>query len=413
MKDYDRIARKITTVLFLSQSLSSAGFIAAFTVNALVGVELTGKQAMAGVPGALYVVGMACGAMIWGFSMERIGRRRGLALGQVFGVIGSTIAVDAVVNRSFPFFLLGLVLVGMARSAVDLGRFAAAEVHLPEKRGRAISNVVLGSTVGAIFGPLLIGPMGRMTGWLGYPEVAGAYIVGAAVLILAAFLVFGGLRPDPRDIGRELALLHPASVPQQVTRPLGEIVRRPGVIVAMVTMAFAQMVMVVPMSITSVHMKVHEHPLTSISLVISAHTFGMYAFSLISGRMADGRGRGPVIILGSAILILSCLMAAPSISLLPLAVALFLLGLGWNFAYVSGSALLADQLSPGERAKTQGINDLILNLCSGASQVGSGVVYAVGGYGLMGVAAAGMAVVPLILAVWWHVKGRMKEPVSV
>ena len=97
MKDYDRIARKITIVLFLSQSLSSAGFIAAFTVNALVGVDLTGQAAMAGVPGALYVLGQAAGAVVWGFSMERIGRRRSLALGQVIGVIGSVMAVAAVV----------------------------------------------------------------------------------------------------------------------------------------------------------------------------------------------------------------------------------------------------------------------------------------------------------------------------
>ncbi|MGA2956668.1 MAG: MFS transporter [Thermodesulfobacteriota bacterium] len=412
MKDYARIAKKITIVLFLSQSLSSAGFVAAFTVNALVGVDLSGQQTMAGVPGALYVVGQACGAVAWGFSMERIGRRRGFALGQVLGVIGSAIAVIAVIDRSFPFFLFGLVLVGMARSAVDLGRFAAAEVHLPAERGRAISNVVLGSTVGAIFGPLLVGPMGQLATWAGYPELAGAYIAGAAVLVVAALLIFWGLRPDPRDVGRELARIHPASIPQQEIRPLEEIVRQPGVIVAMVTMAFAQMVMVVPMSITSVHMKVHQHPLTAVSLVISAHTLGMYAFSIISGRMADRRGRGPVIILGLTVMILSCLMAAPSINLLPLAVALFLLGLGWNFAYVAGSTLLADQLSPGERAKTQGFNDLLLNLSSGASQVGSGVVYAAGGYGVMGMAAAALAVVPLGLAVWWQVRGRLARSVQ-
>ena len=104
MKDYDHIAKKITIVLFLSQSLSSAGFIAAFTVNALVGVDLTKQPAMAGVPGALYVLGQASGAVIWGFSMERIGRRWGLAIGQVIGVIGSAIAVLAVVDRSFLFF---------------------------------------------------------------------------------------------------------------------------------------------------------------------------------------------------------------------------------------------------------------------------------------------------------------------
>jgi len=410
MMDFDRIARKITTVLFLSQSLSSAGFIAAFTVNALVGVELSGQKAMAGVPGGLYVLGMACGAMVWGFSMERIGRRRSIALGQLFGVIGSAIAVAAVVERSFSFFLFGLVLVGMARSAVDLGRFVAAEVHLPEKRGRAISNVVLGSTVGAIFGPLLVGPMGHLATWAGYPELSGAYMAGAAVFSMAAILIFAGLRPEPRDVGRELTRIHPGSIPQQAPRSLPEIVRNPGVIVAMVTMAFAQMAMVVPMSITSVHMKDHQHALTAVSLVISAHTFGMYAFSLISGKMTDRWGRGRAIILGSAVLILSCLMAAPSIKLLPLTVALFLVGLGWNFAYVAGSTLLADQLSPKERAKTQGFNDLLLNLCSGASQIGSGMVYAVGGFGIMAVTAAAMAAVPLGFALWWQLRDRPVRP---
>jgi MFS family permease len=297
-------------------------------------------------------------------------------------------------------------LVGVARSAVDLGRFAAAEVHLPAKRGRAISNVVLGSTVGAVLGPLLVGPTGRLAAGAGFPELAGPYSVGAAVLILAALLIFMGLRPEPRDIGRELARIHPGLIPQQAARSLPEIIRQPGVIVAMGTMIFAQMVMMVPMSITSVHMKDHHHALTAVSVVISAHTLGMYAFSIISGRMTDWWGRGRVIILGSAVLTLSCLMAAPSVRLLPLAAALFLLGLGWNFAYVAGSALLADQLSPGERAKTQGFNDLLLNLASAASQIGSGVVYATGGFGIMGLTAGALALVPLILAIWWQTRGR-------
>jgi len=410
VKDYPRIARKITIVLFLSQSLSSAGFIAAFTVNALVGVDLSGQRAMAGVPGAVYVLGQACGALIWGLSMERIGRRGGLALGQVIGVIGSVIAMSAVVGRSLPLFLMGLVLVGIARSAVDLGRFAAAEIHLPSQRGRAISHVVLGSTVGAVVGPLLVGPTGNLAQWAGSPELMGPYGVGFVGLIVAAILIFTGLRPDPRDIGRELAHLYPESVPRQGTRFLSEIVQQPGVIVAMVSVVFAQMVMVVPMSITSVHMKAYQHPLSSISLVISAHTLGMYAFSMLSGRMTDRWGRGQTIIVGSAVMIVSCLMAAPSTGLISLLIALFLLGLGWNFAYVAGSALLADQLSPGERAKTQGFNDLMLNLASAGSQAVSGVVYAVGGYGIMALAAAVAAVAPLILAIWWQMAGMSRQP---
>lgn len=406
MKDHARIARKITTVLFLSQSLSSAGFIAAFTVNAIVGVELSGQKAMAGVPGATFVMGQALGALVWGFAMERIGRRGGIALGQVLGVIGSAIATGAVVGRSLPLFLTGLVLAGMARSAVDLGRFAAAEVHLPPERGRAISNVVLGSTVGAVFGPLLVGPTGTLAKWFGVTELAGPYGVGFVGLIFAAILVFSGLRPDPRDVGRELARLHPESIPGHGTRPLAEIVRQPGVIVAIISVVFAQMVMMVPMSITSVHMKALQHPLSAVSLVISAHTLGMYAFSILSGRMTDRWGRGQVIILGSVVMFVSCLMAAPSTGLAALLVALFLLGLGWNFAYVAGSALLADQLSPGERAKTQGFNDLLLNLTSAASQVVSGVVYAVGGYGVMALTAAAASLVPLAVAIGWQKTGR-------
>ena len=102
-------------------------------------------------------------------------------------------------------------------------------------------------------------------------------------------------------------------------------------------------------------------------------------------------------------------MAAPSEKFLPLVVALFFLGLGWNLAYVAGSALLADQLAPEERAKTQGFNDLLLNLGSAASQIGSGVVYASGGYLVMGMTAAVLALVPLIAAMWWQ-RTKIQKP---
>jgi len=408
MKNYARTAKKITTVLFLVQSLSSAGFIAVFTVNALVGAELSGQPALAGVPEAVRVLGQAFAALAWGYSMERIGRRRGLAMGQVVGVVGSGIAGGAVIARSFPLFLVGLVLMGMARASADLGRFAAAEVHLPADRGRAISNVVMGGTVGSVVGPLLVGPTGHWSFGAGFPELAGPYSVGFLFWGVAGILVFTGLRPDPRDVGRELARLNPQADPHLGrTRALQEILREPGVIVAIVTVVFAQMVMVMLMVMTAVHMKVQQHPLTAVSLVISIHTLGMYAFSIISGRLTDQWGRGPVIILGSGILILSCLMAAPSTGLLPLAIALFLLGLGWNFAYVAGSTMLADQLSPTERAKTQGFNDLVLGFASAAGSFGSGLMFAASGYGALGLIAASAALIPLGLAVWWQVRGRL------
>jgi len=408
MKDFTRIAKKITIVLFLVQSLSSAGFIAIFTVNALVGAELSGKPGLAGVPEAVRVLGQAFASLAWGYTMERMGRRRSLAMGQVVGVIGSGIAGSAVIARSFPLFLVGLVLMGMARASADLGRFAAAEVHLPAGRGRAISNVVLGGTVGSILGPLLVGPTGLWALRIGFPELAGPYSIGLLFWGVASILVFAGLRPDPRDVGRELARLNPHTVPNLGrTRPLPEILRQPGVIVAIVAVVFAQMVMVTLMVMTSLHMKVNHHPLTAVSLVISVHTLGMYAFSIVSGRLTDRWGRGPVIIMGSGLLILSCLMAAPSAQLLPLAIALFLLGLGWNFAYVAGSTLLADQLSPTERAKTQGFNDLLLGFAAATGSFGGGITFAASGYWALGLIAASLALIPLGMALWWQMRGRL------
>jgi MFS family permease len=127
----------------------------------------------------------------------------------------------------------------------------------------------------------------------------------------------------------------------------------------------------------------------------------MYAFSIISGRLADRWGRGMVILLGSFTLVIACLAATISPDVLPLGVALFLLGLGWNFCYVGGSTLLADQLSPLERARTQGFNDLLVGLASALGSLQSGFIFASLGYNMMAYISAAFALIPLaVTAVW-------------
>ncbi|MBK9210895.1 MAG: MFS transporter [Anaerolineales bacterium] len=405
MTNLESIARKITGILFAQQSLASAGFIAASTLNSIVGKELSQHATWAGVPTAVYLLAGAFAAFMWGYVYDAIGRRNGLTTGLSIGVVGSGIAFYAIAIHSFTIFLGGMVLMGIANAAVQLGRFAAAEVNRPEHRGRAISNVVIGGTVGSVVGPFVAGPAGNIIGSWGIDELAGAYLVSLVLFAIAAVVVFIGLRPDPREIAKQVAEEFPDTIVRsRVVRNMFQIFSQPAAKVALVSMVLGQMVMVLVMVITSLHMRGHHHDLTNISMVISSHTFGMYAFSIISGRLADQWGRGPVIIVGSATLVLACIAATISPDVLPLGVALFLLGLGWNFCFVGGSTLLADQLSPAERARTQGFNDLLVGLASAVGSLGSGFIFAALGYNTMALVSAAFALIPLILASFWTLK---------
>ncbi len=402
MTSYAKPARKITWVLFTNQSLASAGFIAASTLNSIIGTKLGGSASFAGVPSAVYLLGAAFAASAWGYLMDRIGRRNGIVAGLAIGVIGNGLVLFAIQTSSLFLFLIGMVLMGITNAAVVLGRFAAAEVNPPEKRGAAISNVVLGGTFGAIVGPLLVGPMGGFVKTLGMDELAGAYLATLVLFVIASVVVFAGLRPDPRDLGKQVAAEHPDSaLSTGEARPIFEILRQPAALVAVSAMVLGQVVMVALMVITSLHMRNHHHNLANISAVISSHTFGMYAFSILSGRLSDKWGRVPVILTGAVTLLLSCIAAPLSPNVIPLAVALFLLGLGWNFCFVGGSTLLADQLSPLERSRTQGTNDLLVGLASATGSLGSGIVFAMSSYTVIAIVAGVLSLIPLLMSLFW------------
>jgi MFS family permease len=400
-------ARRITHTLFASQSLVSAAIISGTSINAILGAELGGDARWAGVPTAVFLLTGAFSSLGWGYLMEAIGRRRGLAIGLMIGVLGSALACFAVVEHTLPAYLAGLALLGAANSAMQLSRFSAGEVHPPAERGRAISTVVLASTVGAIVGPLLVGPAGRLAQQAGVDELAGPLAVGALLLLFAVGVAWTWLRPDPRDLALKVAALYPAETIEDAReRPLAAILRQPPVRAAMLSMATAQVVMVAVMVITSLHMRHEHHGLGSISAVISAHTIGMFAFSLVSGRLVDRWGRTPVIATGAVVLVLACLAAPLSPQVLPLAVALFLLGLGWNFCYVGSSTLLADQLLPAERSRVQGVNDWVVGLSAAAASVSSGLIFAAVGYTVMALLGAALALVPLVVLAAWRRRRR-------
>src|SRR5215218_4931663 len=203
------VARRILSTLFLTQCLGSAALIANATVNAIVGATLSGRDDLAGLPGTLLLIG-AAGAAPWaGRLMQRQGRRHGLALGFFVGMAGMIISGGAIIIHSFALFLLGLLLIGAARGAVDQSRYAAADAQIPDRRARAISTVVFAGTVGAIAGPALVQPSGLVLGSLTFDPLAGPMWSGALLFGLAGLLIVAFLRPDPREISRALAIEQP------------------------------------------------------------------------------------------------------------------------------------------------------------------------------------------------------------
>lgn len=402
MTDFQRIARKITWILFIAQSLASAGFIAAATINPILGAKLASDRSLATLPTAGYLLSGALSASAWGYIMDRIGRRNAIASGLVIGVIGNALVLYAIQDSSFLLVMIGLMLMGITNSAIMLGRFAAAEVSLPDQRGRAISAVVLGGVIGTILARVLAVPVGEFAMRIGMDELAGAYITTLVLFAIASVLVFWGLRPDPRDVGRELAKQYPESIPQGgesgVSRPIFQILRQPAAITAVTAMVLGQVVMVAIMVITSLHMEDHQHARSDIYSVISAHTFGMFAPSIISGWLLDKWGRGRMILIGASTLLLACITAPLSPDVLPLGISLFLLGVGWNFCFVGGSTLLSDQLSPIERSRTQGTNDLLVGLASAIISLSSGVIFNATSYTMMAIIAGVLSLVPLVLS---------------
>ena len=403
MENLKKISRQITATLFAAQSLISAGTAALSSVIAIVAVDLSGKPSWAGVPNSFLQLAAAGAAFWFGYLWGKIGRRNGVTFGLGLGAAGLALMFLAVQNRNFWVLLVGILGVGFARSAIQLGRFVAADVNPPDQRGRAISYVVLGGTVGAIAGPLISNPSNELGMKLGFAEWSGPIGAGAVLLAISALITYFGLQPEPNQVAREVDALYPEKdQSKQMARPLLAIMKQPAVLTATVTIAISQMVMIMVMGITSLHMKNLAHDLGAISVVFSAHMVGMFAFSIFTGQLADRWGRVPVILTGISILMVSFVIAPIYQSALMLSVSLYLLGLGWNLCFVGGSALLTDQLSSGERARTQGANDLFLGLASALGSLVAGWLFDAGGYGLLNAVSAGLTVLPLIFLGWWR-----------
>ena len=393
------LRRRMIWVLFAISALGSTGYIAAVTVGTLVAAELVGSASLSGMPAASAVLGTAVAASLLSSLMLRVGRRPGLLGGLLVGVGGASMAVGAILLGSLPLLLVGSALTGFANGAGNLGRYVASDLVPPTRRASAIGTVVWGSTIGAVTGPNLVAPAGELASALGLPELAGAYVLTFTFIGLAWLLAFALLRPEPYVLADPTALaMHDDATPAPSA---AAVLRRPAVLVALVTLVIGQVVMVLIMTMTPIHLMDHGHGLATVGFVLSAHTFGMFALSPISGRLTDRFGSPRIIVAGLGTLALSAFLAAvaPPDGGFLLTLALFLLGYGWNLGFVAGSALLTRGLALGERTRIQGITDGLTWGSAAIAGVSSGLVVAGASYTVLGFVGLALTILPIALLV--------------
>ena len=385
--------RRLQISLVLGVGLGSTGYIAAITIATIVAKELSGGSSFAGLPGATIVLGSAAASQLLSRFMVLYGRRAGLVLGYGIGAAGALGAGVAVVLASFPLFIAATAAMGCANAANQLSRYTAADMYPESGRASAIGVVVWGSTLGSIVGPNLITLSGNIAEGFNLPRLAGVYGVPVLFVTAAALLTLFTLRPAPESLAPQRA-----RVAGRISASLGEMLARPRIFAAVIALIAGQVVMVLVMTMTPLHMSDHGHGLAAVGLVISGHTFGMFAFSPISGWLAGRYGTPAIIAAGLGLSAFSSVLAAvaPPDGGTILFIALFLLGVGWNFGFVAGSALLTEGLDGAERTTLQGATDAMIWSSAAAAALGSGIVVAAASYTALGLLGAALIVFPVL-----------------
>lgn len=400
-----KLYKRVLVVVSISQMFGGAGLAAGISVGALLVQQMTGDSSISGVPTALFTLGSAVTAYTVGKISQKYGRRIGLSAGFFVGGIGALGVIFAAILNNLILLFIALFVYGAGTATNLQARYAGTDLATKEQRAKAISTTMVMTTFGAVAGPNLISTMGNVAESLHMPALAGPFILSMFAYLLAGLTLFLMLRPDPLQIAKQLEQNQPSS--QAMVMDSSQAQRKDGIIVGATVMILTQVVMVAIMTMTPIHMTHHGHNLTSIGLVIGFHVGFMYFPSLITGVLVDKFGR-TVMIIGAAItLVAAGLLAAyaPTDSLLLLIIALALLGLGWNFGLISGTALIVDHTTIVERAKVQGTIDVFIAISGAAAGLLSGLIVAKTSYGLLSISGA-LISLTLLLLVGWIMKRR-------
>ncbi|WP_088012730.1 MFS transporter [Gottfriedia acidiceleris] len=401
--------KRTLLMVSISQIFGGAGLAAGVTVGALLAQQMLGTDAFTGLPASLFTLGSAGAALIVGRLSQRFGRRIGLAAGFFTGGLGAIGVVIAAMTNSIILLLASLLIYGAGTATNLQARYAGTDLANNKQRAKAISIAMVSTTFGAVAGPNLVGPMGNFAVSIGVPALAGPFILSATAFILAGLFLFLMLNPDPLILAKIIESNKTQKVDVVHSTQIESMKAKRGIAVGATTMVLTQIVMVAIMTMTPIHMKHHGHGLNEVGIVIAFHIGSMYLPSLITGILVDKIGRTAMSIAAGSTLLLAGVLAAsaPSDSMILLVVALSLLGLGWNFGLISGTAQIVDSTDSTTRAKTQGTVDVLIALAGASGGALSGMIVANSSYATLSLAGGILSLILIPVVIWS--RGGKKE----
>jgi MFS family permease len=390
----DSRARRNALLLSGGQALFTSNSIVIITTGGLIGSMLAPKMSLATLPVSFFVIGMAVSTVPASLLMGRIGRRAGFMFGAFTGMIAALVSAWAIYERSFALFCLALMMSGTYQAFGQYYRFAAADTASERFKAKAISWVMLGGIAAAFIGPAIV----MLTKDMFAPVTFVGCYFASAILAVIALVVMSFL-----DIPRQ-EVRHG----QQTGRPLSEILRQPRLIVAMVAgmMSFGLMNFV--MTATPIAMVDCGMSFDAAAWVIQWHVLAMYVPSFFTGSLINRFGTLRMISLGMVLLAGAGLAAVLGIDFANFAVALILLGVGWNFSFVGATTMVTNYHLPAERSKVQAVNDFAVFTTVALSSLSSGTLLSFFGW-----QAVALSVFPIVLLVLVLVGWTSKAHVAV
>jgi MFS family permease len=398
--------RRNALVLSVCQGLFTCAISIDLTLTGLTGYQLAPDKLLATLPFAMITVAGAVTTLFASFLMGRIGRRLGFALGGCIGALGGTISVWSVFQGNFWSFCVGTACVGIFQAFAQYYRLAAADSVETARKSKAISTVLAGGVIAAVLGPALAAWSKDL-----FPAAlfAGAYLMVAILGLATAILLLAFYRDTeapPVEAQGVQGAQEAQGAQVQSARPLATIMRQPIFVASVANNVVGSVAMMFVMTAAPLAAVACNHSIDDAASIIQWHLVGMFAPSFFAGALIKRFGLARIMMAGMALNVICVAAAIASTGLVAFYVALLCLGIGWNFMFVGGTTLLAQSYRPSERAKTQGVAELLRYAATALATLAAGPVLEGLGWSLVNMAILPVLALAAAMTLWWRFAER-------